>query len=63
MNQAEALAALALRAYPPDWRARYGDELESLIADLRASGRAPMPMAFDVLCGAVAAWLAMRGEH
>jgi len=46
-----------LSAYPADWRARYGDELELLIADLRAGGRAPIPMAFDLLCGAVAAWV------
>src|SRR5579859_7443245 len=48
---------LLLNTYPPDWRARYGDELELLITDLRAGGRAPLPMAFDLLCGAAAAWL------
>ncbi len=48
---------LLLAGYPPDWRARYGDELELLVADLRAGGRAPVPMAFDLLCGAAAAWL------
>src|SRR5215469_5447293 len=52
--------AVLLVAYPPDWRGRYGDELESLIADLRSGGRAPIPMAFDLLCGAVAAWTTME---
>jgi hypothetical protein len=52
--------ALALIAYPPDWRARYGDELELLIADLRTGGRALVPMAFDLLCGALAAWLTIE---
>lgn len=52
--------AALLIAYPPDWRARYGDELELLVADLRAAGRAPIPMAFDLLCGALAAWLTIE---
>jgi MFS family permease len=52
--------ALTLTAYPPDWRARYGDELELLIADLHSGGRAPIPMAFNLLCGAVAAWLTIE---
>jgi hypothetical protein len=52
--------AVLLIAYPPDWRARYGDELELLIADLRSGGHAPIPMAFDLLCGAVAAWLTIE---
>ena len=50
-------AAPLVIIYPPDWRARYGDELELLVADLRAAGRAALPMAFDLLCGAAAAWL------
>ena len=45
-----------LLAYPADWRARYGGELELLISDLRDSGRKPVPMAFDLLRGAAAAW-------
>lgn len=45
-----------LLAYPPDWRERYGDELEQLVRDLREHGRNPIPMAFDVLRGAAAAW-------
>ncbi len=50
------LPALALAAYPPRWRARYGDELDLLVSDLRDHGRRPVPMAFDLLCGAAAAW-------
>jgi hypothetical protein len=49
--------AALLIAYPPDWRGRYGEELELLIQDLHAAGRAPIPMAFDLLCGAATAWL------
>ena len=45
-----------LLAYPPDWRDRYGDELDQLVRDLREHGRNPIPMAFDVLRGAAAAW-------
>ena len=52
--------AVLLVAYPPDWRARYGDELELLVADLRSGGRSPVPMAFDLLCGAVAAWATLE---
>ena len=50
------LPALALAVYPPDWRARYGDELGLLVGDLRDHGRRPVPMAFDLLRGAAAAW-------
>ena len=60
MTRDQPWAAALLTAYPPDWRARYGDELELLVADLRAGGRAPIPMAFDLLCGAVAAWLTLE---
>src|SRR5271166_3367804 len=52
-----------LLAYPPDWRARYGAELESLVQDLRDHGRRPIPMACDLLRGAVAAWLTPRRIH
>jgi hypothetical protein len=45
-----------LLAYPPDWRDRYGDELDQLVRDLREHGRNPVPMAFDLLRGAAAAW-------
>jgi hypothetical protein len=60
MTDDQSWPAALLTAYPPDWRARYGDELELLVADLRAGGRAPIPMAFDLLCGAVAAWLTIE---
>jgi hypothetical protein len=49
--------AALLAAYPPDWRARYGEELQALVSDLRAGGRARLPMAFDLFFGAVSAWL------
>src|SRR5260370_11389258 len=52
--------ASLLLAYPPDWRARYGDELELLVRDLREHGRNPVPMAFDLLRGAAAAWCGTR---
>jgi hypothetical protein len=52
--------ARLLLAYPPDWRARYGDELELLVRDLREHGRNPVPMAFDLLRGAAAAWCGTR---
>lgn len=55
-REGRGLAALAVAAYPPDWRARYGDEIELLVSDLRDHGRRPLPMAFDLLCGAAAAW-------
>jgi hypothetical protein len=45
-----------LLAYPPDWRDRYGEELEMLVRDLRDHGRHSIPMAFDLLRGAAAAW-------
>lgn len=52
-----SLPSLVLAAYPPDWRARYGDEIGLLVSDLRDHGRRPVPMAFDLLRGAAAAWL------
>ena len=48
--------ASLLLAYPPGWRARYGDELNMLVSDLHEDGRKPVPMAFDLLRGAAAAW-------
>jgi hypothetical protein len=33
------LARAVIRAYPPAWRARYGDELEALISELRVQPR------------------------
>lgn len=45
-----------LLAYPPDWRARYGDELDLLVRDLHEHGRRPVPMAIDLIRGAAAAW-------
>jgi hypothetical protein len=48
---------VVLALYPPQWRARYGEELERLVADLREAGRAPLPMAFDLFFGAVSAWV------
>ncbi len=49
--------AVLLAAYPADWRARYGDELEQLVTDLREHGRRPAALAFDLMRGAAAAWL------
>ena len=49
--------AVVLALYPPDWRARYGEELESLVGDLRRGGRAPLPMVFDLFFGAISAWV------
>jgi hypothetical protein len=50
-----------LIAYPSDWRDRYGAELEVLVRDLRDHGRNPIPMTFDLLRGAAAAWCRTRG--
>src|SRR5215470_20416881 len=52
--------AKLLVAYPPGWRARYGDELDLLLSDLRADGRRPVPMAIDLISGAAAAWCGIR---
>ena len=49
-----------LIAYPPDWRGRYGEELELLVRDLRDHGRNPIVMTFDLLRGAAAAWCRSR---
>jgi hypothetical protein len=46
-----------LAAYPLDWRARYGDELELLVADMRGGGWKTLPMAFDLFFGAMSAWV------
>jgi hypothetical protein len=55
-----AWPARLLVAYPPDWRARYGEELELLVRDLRDHGRSPVPMTFDLLRGAAVAWCRTR---
>lgn len=55
--------ARLLVAYPPGWRDRYGEELESLISDLGAGGRQPVGMAADLLRGAAAAWLTERRKY
>ncbi|HYS32579.1 MAG TPA: hypothetical protein VEM58_09980 [Streptosporangiaceae bacterium] len=52
--------AMLLLAYPPSWRARYGDEVEVLVRDLHEHGRQPAAMAFDLIRGAVAAWCRTR---
>ena len=52
--------ASLLLAYPPGWRARYGDELNMLVSDLHEHGRKPVPMAFDLLRGAAAVWCRTR---
>src|SRR5258708_720520 len=49
-----------LIAYPPDLRARFGERVELLVCDLREHGRNPVPMAFDLLRGAAAAWCGTR---
>ncbi len=42
---------LLLRAYPPAWRARYGDELAALMADASGDGRASWRTWLDVALG------------
>lgn len=46
-------ARMALRAYPPSFRARYGDELSALVEELPASPRGTA----DLLLGAARAWI------
>lgn len=47
------LARLAVRVYPPSFRARYGAELSALMEDLPASGRTTA----DLWLGAMRAWV------
>jgi hypothetical protein len=47
------LANLALRAYPPSFRARYGQELAALVEDLADTPKATA----DLYLGAVRAWI------
>src|SRR5690242_7077585 len=47
------LAGLAIKAYPPSFRDRYGDELRALVDDLPSSSRATA----DLVRGAARAWL------
>lgn len=47
------LARIAMRAYPPSFRARYGEELAALVEDLPASRRATV----DLFAGAGRAWI------
>jgi hypothetical protein len=45
-----------VRLYPREWRDRYGDELDALVADLEADGRGRLPLALDLVRGALKAW-------
>ena len=56
MTGSRRLHRLILRAYPRDWRRRYGDELLALLAE-RGSGWQDVP---DLLAGAADAWLNLR---
>ncbi|MGI8879155.1 MAG: hypothetical protein ACR2KJ_01310 [Jatrophihabitans sp.] len=47
------LSDVALRAYPPSFRARYGQELAALVDDLPASSRTTA----DLILGAIRAWI------
>lgn len=50
--------------YPAAWRARYGSELEDLIAAMRDDGHAAWRLHLDVLRGASREWLrAARGRN
>jgi len=42
-----------LNLYPPAWRARYGDELEALMADAGGGGRVPWRSRADVVAAAM----------
>ncbi len=48
MSAARTSARL-LRAYPPSWRQRYGEELEFLIVETSGGGRVPWRTRLDVL--------------
>ena len=52
--------ARLIAVYPAGWRARYGDELGQLVADLNDLGRPPLATAADLLRGALLAWLTGR---
>jgi len=52
MTHPKAQRAL-LRLYPPGWRARYGAELEALLADGAGDGSRPWRTAADLAAGAV----------
>jgi hypothetical protein len=47
-----ARATRLVRLYPPAWRARYGDELEALMADAGGGGRLSWRTRADVTAGA-----------
>ena len=53
MSRADRVRRSALAAYPPSFRARYGDELDALVAE---TGVGPRVVA-DLLLGALSAWL------
>jgi hypothetical protein len=44
-----------IRLYPRGWRDRYGDELDALVTDLLADGRGRLPLALDLVRGAIEA--------
>ena len=56
MSGSRRLHRLLLRAYPPAWRRRYGEELLAVLAQRRSAWR-DVP---DVLAGAIDAWLSVR---
>jgi hypothetical protein len=56
-NYQGRLLALALRCYPPTWRARHGDEARELAVLLAQDGVPPRSMAWNYLKGAAMAQL------
>ena len=54
--KADNFSRRAVRAYPTRWSARYGNELEELIAATSERGRVSWKVVLDVLFGAVREW-------
>ncbi len=55
------LRSALLRCYPPAWRTRYGEELETLIMAGGADGEPMWRTTLDVLMGALREWLRELG--
>lgn len=54
---ARRTAARLSALYPPDWRERYGDELQALIVDMSGEGGVPWRQRADVVAAAGREWL------
>jgi hypothetical protein len=59
--RSRSIVEVALRCYPKWWRTRYGDEMRTVVADLRSDGRSRLTVTLNLLRGALRARIRATG--